>query len=180
MDAYAIVAGQFHRLMDHASTAVDGAADALGLAATQAAAAVAGEHKLLALGIGRDAATASLFSQLMQQGTDRERPPLPVYELSGGFGGQPEAGTEWLCQRVRALGQPGDVAVVFATDLRQHRRLADELAQRSVAAVWLGGTGSDALAFADADRATRLLMTCACALSLAQLIDLTLFGPMED
>lgn len=182
MDSYDIVASRFHRLIEQASLSVDSIASALDASAQSAAATLAADGKLMALGGGIDRASSALFAEVMQCGFARERPPLPVYELSTNACGLPGVAGTWLRQQVRALGQPGDFAIVFATGLegKEGTSLAEALEQRAVASLWLGGgEASGQLTFADADPETRLLLTQACALTLAQLIDITLFGPME-
>ena len=48
----------------------------------------------------------------------RER-PAPVVELSEHHIESAEAGVSWVSQQIQALGQPGDVAIVFGATLSE-------------------------------------------------------------
>ena len=84
---------------------------------------------------------------------------------------------------IKALGQQGDVAFVFAASLGEPeiQRLAAALEQRQVGAIWLGNRGPGLrMTVVDENIETRLTLNGALAICLARLIDTHTFGPMGD
>lgn len=183
MSFYEIVAKQFHQQIEQLSLSVDAIADIAGTGADRAAETIFAEGKLFACGAGLDAASAAMFSELLREGLQRERPSLPVVELIARTSQGTEASINWIAGQLQALGQNGDFAVVFCTQLNaaEIELLANSLAQRQVKSIWLGNQGPGAsLAFPDAHAANRLALTHVSAICLAQLIDATVFGPLEE
>ena len=89
----------------------------------------------------------------------------------------------WLSQQLTALGQPGDLVLLFATSLNQLDLdlLTAALGKRGLDSVWVGAQGpGSSLAFSGVDRATALSLSYNTVICLARLIDITLFGPLED
>lgn len=183
MSFYEIVAKQFHQQIEQLSLSVDAIADIAGTGAARAAEAIFAEGKLFSCGAGLDAASAAIFSDLLRQGLQRERPSLPVVELNARTSQSNDASINWIADQLRALGQSNDFAIIFCTQLKaaEIELLANALAQRQVKSIWLGNQGPGAsLAFPDAHSANRLALTHVSAICLAQLIDATVFGPLED
>lgn len=183
MPFYDIVAKQFHQQIEQLSLSVDAIADIAATGAERAAKAIFAERKLFACGAGLDAASAVMLSELLREGLQRERPSLPVVELTARTAQGNEASINWIAGQLQALGQSGDFAVIFCTQLNatEIELLANALAQRQVRSIWLGNQGPGAsLAFPDANTANRLALTHVSAICLAQLIDATVFGPLEE
>ena len=113
---------------------IDDMAKPLGDAAVMSSEAVLNECKLFSVGLGADCASAAAFAGLLHRGMLRERPGLPVVELSEHHIESMEAGLSWASQQIQALGQPGDVAIVFGATLNeQHsQRIGHAADQRQV------------------------------------------------
>lgn len=180
---YDFVAQFFHQQIEQASLSVDAIADIAGNAAALASEALLSERKLFSCAVGADCAAATLLSELLRKGLVRERPALPVIELCARHSEPNDAGVTWLTQQLNALGQPGDVAVIFAGGLHpvDVERLANALGKRQVRTLWVGAQGpGPSLVFPGAPQSTVLSLSCASAACLAELIDITTFGPWED
>lgn len=173
----------FHSLIEQMSVSVDAIADIMGAAADGVVDGIFREQKVFCCGIGLDACTAMLLSELLRSGALRERPALPVVELTL-LSAQPLTGAvQRLCDQLGALGQPGDWAVLFGTCLDDKRIAAIEavLNKRQIAAVWIGAQGTGPSLTFPGTTATSALSLCqASAVCLAELIDITMFGPLED
>ena len=183
MIPYDDLANFFRNYMEQLSLSVDDIADVTEAAAQLAAETIINEKKLIVCGIGPDAPNASLLAELLQQGLYRERPAIPAIELTSRHIVSLDPGVGWLSQQLTALGQPGDLTLLFATSLNQVdlEFLATALTKRNLESVWIGAQGPGAsLAFSGIDRATALALSQNCAICLARLIDITLFGPLED
>ena len=173
----------FRNYMEQLSLSVDEIAELTQEAAQTAAAAVINEHKLIVCGIGPDAPSASLLVELLQQGLYRERPAIPAIELTSRHLVSLDPGVGWLSQQLTALGQPGDLVLLFATSLNQLDLdlLTAALGKRDLESVWVGAQGpGSSLAFSGVDRSTALSLSHNTVICLARLIDITLFGPLED
>ncbi|MDB4581772.1 hypothetical protein N9164_01335, partial [Draconibacterium sp.] len=72
---------------------------------------------------------------------------------------------------------------LFATSLNQVdlEFLSSSIAKRNLSSIWVGAQGTGpSLAFPGADRATALALSQCCSICLAKLIDISLFGTLED
>ena len=162
---------------------VDDIAEALGDAALISSKAILNERKLLSVGLGADCASATAFAGLLHHGILRERPGLPVVELSEHHIESVEAGVSWVSQQIQALGQPGDVAIVFGANLSEQdsQRIGHAAGQRQVKVIWLGRRGPGiSIDAAEEQLETRVTLNATLAVCLARLIDISTFGPMED
>ena len=169
MTPYDDIATFFHGYIEQLSLSVDDIADVTGNAASLATQTVINEKKLIVCGVGPDAAAAGLLAELLQQGLYRERPSIPAIELTSRHITSLDPGVGWLTQQLTALGQPGDLVILFA------------IVKRALTSVWVGAQGSGpSLAFPGADRATALALSQCCSICLAKLIDISLFGTLED
>jgi len=173
----------FQALIEQLSLSVDAIADIVGPAADGLVACMLNEQKVFSCGIGLDACTASLLSELLRTPTLRERPALPVFELSQ-VSAQPLTGAiQRLCDQLSALGQPGDSAVIFGASLNAPsiEAITAVLNKRQITAVWIGAQGpGSSLTFPGTTGTTALSLCQASAICLAELIDITMFGPLED
>ena len=163
---------------------VDEIAGPLASAAELAGAAILQDQKLLSIGLGPDCASAIAFASLLHQGVLRERPALPVVEIAAH---QIESvnvnvGVSWACQRIQALGQPGDIGFVFAALLRNAdiQRLSQTAEHRQMQLIWFGNRGPGLnINGNDEEIETRVALNMTLAICAARLIDIHTFGPME-
>ena len=183
MDFYPLISEFFQRHLNAASMMIDDMAKPLGDAAVMSSEAVLNECKLFSVGLGADCASAAAFAGLLHRGIMRERPGLPVVELSENHIESMEAGLSWASQQIQALGQPGDVAIVFGATLNeQHsQRIGHAADQRQVKVIWLGRRGPGiSIEAAEEELETRVTLNGTLAVCLARLIDIHTFGPMEE
>ncbi len=156
---------------------------ATSVAAEAAAATIFSERKLIICGLGLDAASATLLSELLRNGLAHERPALPTIELMSRFSTPKEGSVNWLAQQLAVLGQPEDMAIIFACDLdaTDAEVIANAAHRRSIKTCWLGAEGPDiCLSFDSDDPKVSLSMGHSAAICLADLIELAMFGPMEE
>lgn len=183
MDFYPLISEFFQRHLNAASMMIDDMAEPLGVAAVMSSEAVLNECKLFSVGIGADCASATAFAALLHRGILRERPGLPVVELSEHHVESAEAGVSWASQQIQALGQPGDVAIIFGAALNEQdsQRIGHAADQRQVKVIWLGRRGPGiSVDAAEEQLETRVTLNATLAVCLARLIDIHTFGPMED
>ncbi len=183
MDYYDNVARHFQHHIEHLSLSVDAIADILSSGAELINSALLADKKVFSCGVGLDASTAVLFSELMTRGLGRERPALPTVELASRFGALPESAQLWISGQMQAQGQPGDVALVFAGSLEHHHllALAATINKRHMQPIWMGAQGPGvSLTFPSISLAGNLALCHASVICLAELIDIMTFGPMED
>ncbi len=183
MDHFDRVATSFQTHIEAISLSVDAIASTAEYVAELATAALLDERKIIVIGAGADAATAMTFCEQLRKGWYRERPALPTVELIARTAEPQSAGVAWLAEQLQALGQAGDLPVVFcaALDLEEMESIATAAAMRGCEPVWLGSRGpGTSLDFPDSPAATRHLLNLAAASCLAELIDINTFGPLED
>lgn len=118
-------------------------------AAQVAVACLTGGGKLLACGLGHDADLARWLCSALLLRFERERPSLPAMALGAGLAVplSPGAGSyppsDLLACQLRALGQPGDVLVVFAglshDDPTLHQVVSDAHARELRVVLLTGG-----------------------------------------
>ena len=179
LDYYERVAATFQSHIEHTSLSVDAIADVAGAAAEQAVTALLGEKKLLVVAAALDAGAGITLVELLRNGLYRERPALPAVELIARTAEPSAAGVKWIAGQLEALGQPGDLALVFAANLDDAaiEPLATATALRGIEAVWFGQQGPGlSLVYPEADTGSRLVLNQATALCLAELIDIITFG----
>lgn len=183
MAHYELIARHFQHHIEHLSLSVDAMADILEQAADHVAHAIFAEQKLLCCGTGVDATGAMLLGELLRKGLVRERPTLPAVELCARSSEPVDGAINWLGQQITALGQPGDVAIVFASTLgpAELERLGGTLNRRQVKPVWIGAQGpGPSLTFPGANASTTLALSLASTVCLAEIIDIATFGPLEE
>lgn len=180
---YDNTAKHFQTLIEHLSLSVDAIADVLGEATESLVQCICNEQKVFSCGAGLDACTANLFSELLRSGAARERPTLPVIELAVASAPPLTSAVTRLCEQLGALGQPGDYAVIFGSclDADSIRTVETMLGRRQMPALWVGTQGSGpSLVFPGTTATTALSLSHAGAFCLAELVDITMFGPLED
>ena len=117
MSNFDIVAKLFREHIEYLSLSADAIADVCDTAAAHLANAIVSEKKVFSVGVGLDASTALSFCQLIRDGLWLERPSLPVIELTATRAEPAGAGVSWVTRELNSLGQPGDVAVVWGSQL---------------------------------------------------------------
>ena len=173
----------FHKHLESVSLAVDDIAEVIEQTAAWAQNTLVSEGKIFSCGLGHSVSSAVAFSALLRQHPLRERPALPVIELSPNTGDMGSTTASWLSSQLMALGQPGDLAVVFAHDLLEDDidDIAAAVEKRAVNTVWVGAPGPGMnMTFPDADPLSILALNHACAICLANAIDINTFGPLEE
>jgi phosphoheptose isomerase len=196
MDHYQSIASHFQGSIEAAAMAVDELAAPLAQAADLVTRALLEDHKVIACGVGADAALAQLFVSHMQYGPGRERPPLPAINLAseGAALNDPATapGQDIFAPRIRALGQAGDVLLIInsASDGSPLCGALNAAAERNMAAVILSNGDDLALPAAAGDNCA-LLQPAASGRShilelqvkalhcLCQLIENQLFGDQD-
>ena len=182
VDLYPAISEFFQRHLNAASLMVDEISGPLASAVELATAAILKDQKLLSIGMGADCASATVFASLLHQGVLRERPALPVVEITEHQIESVNVGVNWTGQRVKALGQPGDVGFVFAAllntvDIQQLSQVAE---QRQMQLIWFGNRGPGLnINGSDEDVETRVALNMTLAICAARLIDIHTFGPIE-
>ena len=161
---------------------VDEMAGPLASATELATEAILGDKKLLSVGLAADCASAIGFASLLHQGILRERPALPVVEITEHHIESVNVGVSWASQRIQALGQPGDVGFVFAASLGAGdiKRLSQAAEQRQLQLIWFGNRGPGlSINGNEENTETRVTLNMTLAVCVARLIDIQTFGPME-
>lgn len=183
MEHFDKVAATFQTLIEHISLSVDSIASTAEYVAELATAALLDERKIIVIGAAADSATAVAFCEQLRRGHYRERPALPAVELIARTAEPQSAGVAWIAEQLQALGQAGDLPVVFCAGLAPDDMdtIATAAAMRGCEPVWIGNRGpGTSLEFPDAPGAVRHLLNQAAASCLAELIDINTFGPLEE
>lgn len=173
----------FHQHLEAMSLAADDIAEIVEQAGGLAQQTLVAEGKVFSCGLGYSVSSAIIFADLLREHPLRERPALPVVELCPRIGLSDPTTSVWLSSQLVALGQPGDLAIIFASNLLddESENIATALAKRAVNAVWVGSPGPGvSIAFPDADALSILALNQACAICLANAIDIHTFGPLEE
>ena len=183
VDTYPIIANFFRKQLEHTSLSVDSIAEGIAQAAQLCAEAILAEKKLFSTGLASDCSSAVALAGLLQRGILRERPSLPVVELAEHHIDSVDTGTLWASQQIQALGQAGDVAIIFALALSESdiQRLHLSAEDRQVTAIWVGQRGPGlSISSGDETIESRLTLNYSIAICLARLIETYTFGPVED
>jgi D-sedoheptulose 7-phosphate isomerase len=194
MDQYQLVARNFQQAMEAISLSVDILAEPVQQSAVLLSSALLSDHKLFACGNGAGAVVAQLFSTYMANRYERERPGLPVLNLSADGAilsaiGSEHNPAEVFSRQIRALGAPGDamlavdgppnnlnllraVQAAHERDIKVVALCSDE--QSALAALLEPGDSSLVVAATTPARIIELqVMVIGC---LCELIDSNLFG----
>ena len=180
---YELTTAFFHKHLESVSLAVDDMAEVIEQTAAWAQNTLVAEGKIFSCGLGHGIGSAVAFTELLRQHPQRERPALPVLELSPRSGAEDSTATRWLSSQLMALGQPGDLAFVFAHNLLEGdiEDIANALEKRAVSTVWVGSPGPGIhITFPDVDPLSILALSHACGVCLANAIDINTFGPLEE
>ena len=179
MSNFDTVAKLFHEHIEYLSLSADAIAHVCDTAAAQVANAIVSEKKVFSVGIGLDASTALSFYQLIRDGVWLERPSLPIIELTATRAEPTGAGVSWVTRELNSLGQPGDVAVVWGSQLTPEdvNMISTAAEQRNIQVFWVGTQGpSMSLSFTESDAQVRYSLSNITALTMARVTETGLFG----
>ena len=179
MSNFDTVAKLFHEHIEYLSLSADAIADVCDTAAAHLANAIVSEKKVFSVGVGLDASTALSFCQLIRDGLWLERPSLPVIELTATRAEPAGAGVSWVTRELNSLGQPGDVAVVWGSQLTPDdvNTLSVAAEQRNIQVFWVGTQGPTmSLSFTETDAQMRYSLSNITALTMARVTEIHLFG----
>ncbi|GMG86629.1 phosphoheptose isomerase [Biformimicrobium ophioploci] len=156
------------------------------------------ENKVLACGNGVSGAVAQTLVTNLVSGFQRERPSLPALAINadsalGTAIAQNHGGAQTYAKPVHALGQPGDLLVIFSSDGRDSNLVQAVRAARdremSVLA-FTGADGGDCAALLDnhdielrvpeVDPAAVHQVHMLTVFTLCDLVDSSLFGSYEE
>ena len=177
------IASFYQSYIEQISISVDSIVSATSEAADAATTAIFEERKLIVCGLGVDSAPATLLSELLRNGLRADRPALPTIELISRFATPREGSVNWLSQQLTVLGQPQDMAIVFASelDLADVDLILNAINKRSMNIFWIGAAGPHGhLCFDRCDPKVSLSLYHSAAICLADLIEVAMFGPMEE
>ena len=178
MNSFDITAEFFHQQIEHISLAADAVAGMAEAAAPAVAGAMMAERKVYSIGSGIDANLAETFCHLIRDGLGTERPNLPIIPLTSSAAEPIDAGAQWLAREIRTLGHPGDVAVVWGSQLTPAGvdSLHSALAQREMTSFWIGTSSPNpSLPFPEANAAVRLALCSMTAIAMTRIIESVLF-----
>ena len=114
------------------------------------------------------------FCQLIRDGVWLERPSLPIIELTATRAEPAEAGVSWVTRELNSLGQPGDVAVVWGSQLTPDdvNTLSTAAEQRNIQVFWVGTQGPTmSLSFTESDAQMRYSLSNITALTMARVTE---------
>ena len=172
MDSFDITADFFHQQIAQISLSADSVAGMAEAAAPVIAGAMMAERRVYSIGTGIDAHIARTFCHVIREGLGTERPNLPITPLTS------DAAAHWVAREIRTLGQPGDVAIVWGSNLTASGvdSLHSALIQREVTSFWIGATSpSHSLPFSDAHPSVQLGLCSMTAVAMARIVESVLF-----
>ena len=85
----------------------------------------------------------------------------------------------WVTRELKSLGQPGDVAIVWGSQLAPNdvNALSNAAEQRNIRAFWVGTQGPTmSLSFTESDPQMRYSLSNITALTMARVTETHLFG----
>lgn len=178
MDSFDITADFFRQQIEQISLVVDSVASMAEVAAPEIATAMMAERRVYSIGTGIDAHVAMTFCHLIREGLGDDRPSLPIAPLTSTAADPIDASAHWIAREIRTLGQPGDVAVVWAANLTPIGvdSLHSAITQRDITSFWIGATSpSHSLPFSNASVPVRLGLCSMTAVAMARIVESVLF-----
>ena len=178
MNSYRQITGLFQQHLEALSLSADGLAEAIEVIANAIVQTSFSEKKVFVVGLGSDAISAQSLIHSLETGLERERPSLPCIGVSDLQHGNRGSAIQWACDRLRALGQPDDIAVVFGQQLTDDGRelLAKAATRRDMTTFWVPNDGNDKALTVTASQAQQQMT----ALAIGYLVDVLAFGPISD
>lgn len=178
MDSFDITADFFHQQIAQISLSADSVAGLAETAAPVIAGAMMAEHRVYSIGTGIDAHLAHTFCHVIREGMGAERPNLPISPLTSEAAEPIDAAANWIAREIRTLGHPGDVAIVWGSNLTASGvdLLHSVLTQREITSFWIGtNSPSQSLPFADANASVRLGLCAMTGVAIARIVESVLF-----
>ena len=162
MDPLARIAQHFNDCQQITQQSLNAVAPGIAHAAEVVTRALLGEHKVLCCGNGSSAALAQLFTAVMLNRFEMERPGLPSIALGADGATLTSIASDYefadvYAKQIRALGQPGDILLAVSTGGNSANVLGaiDAAHDRDMSVVALtgrdGGLASDLLAGQDVE-----------------------------
>ena len=178
MNSYRQITGLFQQHLEALSLSADGLAEAIEVIATAIVQTSFSEKKVFVVGLGYDGISAQSLTHSLETGLERERPSLPCIGISDLQHGRGGTAIQWACDRLRALGQPDDIAVVFGQQLTDNDRelLAKAATQRDMTTFWVPDEITSEAMTTTASQAQQQMT----ALAIGYLVDVLAFGPISD
>ena len=108
-----------------------------------------------------------------------ERPSLPIIELTATRAEPAGASVSWVARELNNLGQPGDVAIVWGSQLTPDdvNTLNTAAEQRAIHVFWVGTQGPTmSLSFTESNAQMRYSLSNITALTMARVTETHLFG----
>lgn len=198
MDYYPIIAANFQSTIETITLSVDALAAPLARGSELMVRALLQDRKVLTCGNGVDAALGQIFTSLMVNHFERERPALPAMALGSDGASltaiaQSNGINEVFSRQLRALGQRGDVLLCISSaggsqNLLRAVQSAHELGMDVVALSHAGDKALGALMREEdvelrieAVRQPRIVELHTMAIQcLCELIDFSLFGTYRE
>ena len=178
MSSYRQITGLFQQHLEALSLSADGLAEAIEVIAAAIVQTSFSEKKVFVVGLGSDGISAQALIHSLETGLERERPSLPCIGVSDLQHGSRGSAIQWACDRLRALGQPDDIAVVFGLQLTDNDRelLAKAATQRDMTILWVPNEVNNEAITITASQAQQQMT----ALAIGYLVDVLAFGPISD
>ncbi|MCH1553911.1 MAG: hypothetical protein L7S45_04895 [Luminiphilus sp.] len=178
MNSYRQITGLFQQHLEALSLSADGLAEAIEVIAAAIVQTSFSEKKVFVVGLGSDGISAQSLIHSLETGLERERPSLPCIGISDLQDGSRGSAIQWACNRLRALGQPDDIAVVFGRQLTDDDRelLAKVATQRDMSTFWVPHEGNNKTMTVTASQAQQQMT----ALTIGYLVDVLAFGPISE
>ena len=120
MDHYKIIAGNFQDTIETITMSVDALADTIGQSSKLMVEALLSDRKIITCGNGVDGALAQLFTCILLDRFEVDRPALPALTLGADNTSisaliHSNGVSDVFSRQLQALGQPGDVLLCFSS-----------------------------------------------------------------
>lgn len=193
MDHYQIIANRFQQTIETIAMSVDQLADPISRGSEMMTQVLLNDGKILCCGHGVDAANSQLFSNLLLQNPQRERPALPVLDLGAGAAASDSSAHDGYARQLRALARNSDLLLVIDSGPGDANCLAALRATRDIdipavvmsnaqnqAAADILNAGDANIQIAAAQRTQCVEMHTMVTLTICQLIETSLFGDYDQ
>ncbi len=193
MDHYQLIANRFQQTIESIAMSVDQLADPMARGSEMMTQVLLNDGKIFCCGHGVDAVNAQLFSSLLLQNPQRERPALPAFDLSAGAATGDNSTNDSYARQLRALARNSDLLLVIDSSHGDANCLAALQATREIdmPVVVMSNSGNqaatDAINAGDVNiqiavdqRMQCVEMHTMVAISMCQLIETSLFGDYDQ
>ena len=193
VDHYQIIANRFQQTIETIAMSVDQLADPIARGSELMTQVLLNDGKIFCCGHGVDAATSQLFSSLLLQNPQTERPALPAFNLSAGAAAGDSAAHDNYARQLRALASDSDLLLVIDSGPGDAHCLAALQATREInmpvvvmsnaqnqAATDVLNAGDINIQITAAHRTQCVEMLTMVTISMCQLIETSLFGDYDQ